>query len=162
MGMAALRAGAHVFFEKPFTPFPAQADELLAEAAARGLRCAVAHQVRMQPSALFLRQQVEADGTHIVELEGETMLTASDVVVPRDPSSAAFPMVAALITEGSDLSIPGIGMNPLRTGLITTLQEMGGDTPGNHCLLGQRRFGHTCAGSFPPASHRPRPGAAHA
>ena len=60
MGMAALRAGAHVFFEKPFTPFPAQADELLAEAAARGLRCAVAHQVRMQPSALFLRQQIEA------------------------------------------------------------------------------------------------------
>ena len=74
-----------------------------------------------------VRQQVEADGTHVVELEGEAMLTASDVVVPRDPSSAAFPMVAALITEGSDLLIPGIGMNPLRTGLITTLQEMGGD-----------------------------------
>ena len=74
-----------------------------------------------------VRQRVEADGTHVVELEGEAVLRASDVIVPRDPSSAAFPMVAALITEGSDLSIPGIGMNPLRTGLITTLQEMGGD-----------------------------------
>lgn len=74
-----------------------------------------------------VRQRLEADGTHVVELEGEAVLTASDVIVPRDPSSAAFPMVAALITEGSDLLIPGIGMNPLRTGLITTLQEMGGD-----------------------------------
>ena len=74
-----------------------------------------------------VRQRLEEDGTHVVELEGEAVLTASDVIVPRDPSSAAFPMVAALITEGSDLSIPGIGMNPLRTGLITTLQEMGGD-----------------------------------
>lgn len=73
-----------------------------------------------------VRQQVEEDGTHVVELDGEAVLTASDVIVPRDPSSAAFPMVAALITEGSDLLIPGIGMNPLRTGLITTLQEMGG------------------------------------
>ena len=73
-----------------------------------------------------VRQHVEEDGTHVVELDGEAVLTASDVIVPRDPSSAAFPMVAALITEGSDLLIPGIGMNPLRTGLITTLQEMGG------------------------------------
>ena len=73
-----------------------------------------------------VRQTVEADGTHVVELDGDAVLTAADVVVPRDPSSAAFPMVAALITEGSDLLIPGVGMNPLRTGLITTLQEMGG------------------------------------
>lgn len=73
-----------------------------------------------------VRQTVEEDGAHVVELEGEAVLTAADVVVPRDPSSAAFPMVAALITEGSDLLIPGVGMSPLRTGLITTLQEMGG------------------------------------
>ena len=73
-----------------------------------------------------VRQSVEDDGTHVVELEGDAVLTAADVVVPRDPSSAAFPMVAALITAGSDLSIPGVGMNPLRTGLITTLREMGG------------------------------------
>lgn len=72
-----------------------------------------------------VRQTIQDDGTHIVELDGEAVLTAADVVVPRDPSSAAFPMVAALITEGSDLLIPGVGMNPLRTGLITTLREMG-------------------------------------
>lgn len=74
-----------------------------------------------------VRSRTEADGTHVVELDGEATLTAADIVVPRDPSSAAFPMVAALITEGSDLLIPAVGMNPLRTGLITTLQEMGGD-----------------------------------
>ena len=46
-------------------------------------------------------------------------------MVPTDPSSAAFPLVAALITPGSDVVIEGVMMNPLRTGLITTLIEMG-------------------------------------
>ena len=46
-------------------------------------------------------------------------------MVPADPSSAAFPLVAALIVPGSDIVIEGMMMNPLRTGLLTTLQEMG-------------------------------------
>ena len=74
-----------------------------------------------------VRSSREADGTNVVELDGEASLTAADIIVPRDPSSAAFPMVAALITEGSDLTIPAVGMNPLRTGLIQTLRDMGGD-----------------------------------
>jgi 3-phosphoshikimate 1-carboxyvinyltransferase len=45
--------------------------------------------------------------------------------VPSDPSSAAFPIVAALIVPGSDVILPGIMTNPLRTGLFTTLREMG-------------------------------------
>ena len=73
-----------------------------------------------------VRARTDPDGTHIVELEGEATLTAADIIVPRDPSSAAFPMVAALITEGSNLTIPAVGMNPLRTGLIQTLIDMGG------------------------------------
>lgn len=72
-------------------------------------------------------QTFNDDGTHHVEMHGEATLTASDITVPRDPSSAAFPMVAALITPGSDITLNGIGMNPLRTGLLITLQEMGGD-----------------------------------
>ena len=52
---------------------------------------------------------------------------APTIVVPTDPSSAAFPLVAALITPGSDVVIEGVMMNPLRTGLITTLLEMGAD-----------------------------------
>ena len=72
-------------------------------------------------------QEITDDGQHIVQLTGEATLRAADILVPRDPSSAAFAMVAALITKGSDITLPAIGMNPQRTGLILTLQEMGGD-----------------------------------
>jgi 3-phosphoshikimate 1-carboxyvinyltransferase len=62
-----------------------------------------------------------------ITLEGQPELEAAPVVVPADPSSAAFPLVAALIAPGSDLVLEGVMMNPLRTGLITTLKEMGAD-----------------------------------
>ena len=64
------------------------------------------------------------DGRSIA-LDGQPELRGTNVVVPTDPSSAAFPLVAALITPGSDIVIEGVMMNPLRTGLITTLLEMG-------------------------------------
>ncbi|MGO4572498.1 3-phosphoshikimate 1-carboxyvinyltransferase [Microvirga sp. 2TAF3] len=60
-----------------------------------------------------------------ITLQGQPELRGSTIVVPTDPSSAAFPIVAALITPGSDVVIEGVMMNPLRTGLITTLLEMG-------------------------------------
>ena len=68
----------------------------------------------------------EADGRHI-RLMGGQPLTASEVKVPGDPSSAAFPIVAALITPGSEVRIGGVLLNPLRTGLFDTLKEMGAD-----------------------------------
>ncbi len=58
-------------------------------------------------------------------LTGEPELTAADLVVPGDPSSAAFPAVAALILPGSEITIAGVGLNPLRAGLYETLAEMG-------------------------------------
>jgi 3-phosphoshikimate 1-carboxyvinyltransferase len=61
----------------------------------------------------------------IITLVGQPELRAADVVVPGDPSSAAFPMVAALLVPGSSLTIPAVGLNPLRTGLFATLLEMG-------------------------------------
>jgi 3-phosphoshikimate 1-carboxyvinyltransferase len=67
------------------------------------------------------------DGARHISVEGQHELKAQDLDIPGDPSSAAFPMVAALITEGSDIVIENIMLNPTRTGLITTLQEMGGD-----------------------------------
>jgi 3-phosphoshikimate 1-carboxyvinyltransferase len=72
---------------------------------------------------------VEADGAHgrKITLKGEPELTPAPVVVPADPSSAAFPMVAALIVPGSDVIVTDVMTNPLRTGLITTLREMGAD-----------------------------------
>ncbi len=62
-----------------------------------------------------------------ITLTGQPELVAQDIVVPRDPSSAAFPVCAALIVPGSDVLVPGIGLNPTRSGLFTTLQEMGAD-----------------------------------
>ena len=67
------------------------------------------------------------DGARHISIEGQHELSAQNLDIPGDPSSAAFPMVAALITEGSDILIENIMLNPTRTGLITTLQEMGGD-----------------------------------
>jgi 3-phosphoshikimate 1-carboxyvinyltransferase len=64
------------------------------------------------------------DGRSIT-LQGQPELRGTDIVVPGDPSSAAFPLVAALIVPGSDIVIEGVMMNPLRIGLITTLLEMG-------------------------------------
>ena len=72
-------------------------------------------------------QEILDDGAHRVTMTGGTDLIAKDILVPRDPSSAAFVMVAALITPNSDVTLPAVGMNPQRVGLITSLIEMGGD-----------------------------------
>jgi 3-phosphoshikimate 1-carboxyvinyltransferase len=61
-----------------------------------------------------------------IALTGQPELHGAEVVVPADPSSAAFPIVAALIVEGSDIVLTDVMTNPLRTGLFTTLREMGG------------------------------------
>ena len=61
----------------------------------------------------------------VVALRGQPELQAATIRVPGDPSSAAFPIVAALIVPGSDITISHVGFNPLRTGLIDTLREMG-------------------------------------
>jgi 3-phosphoshikimate 1-carboxyvinyltransferase len=73
---------------------------------------------------LFAENQ--ADGRHI-RLKGGQALRGTDVQVPGDPSSAAFPLVAALITPGSEVTVEGVLLNPLRTGLFSTLREMGAD-----------------------------------
>ena len=62
-----------------------------------------------------------------IQVTGHTEIKAKNMTVPSDPSSAAFLMIAALITEGSDITINNVGINPARTGLFTTLIEMGGD-----------------------------------
>jgi len=64
-------------------------------------------------------------GGRRITLDGQPELSGHDVTVPGDFSSAAFPMVAALLTPGSKITLTGVGMNPLRTGLLDTLLEMG-------------------------------------
>ena len=63
----------------------------------------------------------------VITLTGQPELTAQRIDVPRDPSSAAFPVCSALIVPGSDVLVPGIGLNPTRAGLFTTLRDMGAD-----------------------------------
>jgi 3-phosphoshikimate 1-carboxyvinyltransferase len=62
-----------------------------------------------------------------ITLIGQPELHGAEVVVPGDPSSAAFPIVAALIVRGSDIVLADVMTNPLRTGLLKTLREMGAD-----------------------------------
>jgi 3-phosphoshikimate 1-carboxyvinyltransferase len=65
------------------------------------------------------------DGLTRATVAGQPELSGRAVIVPGDPSSAAFPLVAGLIVPGSDLTVRGVGLNPLRTGLFQTLREMG-------------------------------------
>lgn len=63
----------------------------------------------------------------VITLQGQPELRGQVVAVPRDPSSAAFPVCAALLVPGSDILVPGVSQNPTRNGLFTTLVEMGAD-----------------------------------
>jgi len=67
-----------------------------------------------------------------IALTGQPELRGANVVVPADPSSAAFPIVAALIVPESDVTLTDIMTNPLRTGLFTTLREMGASIEESH------------------------------
>ncbi len=69
----------------------------------------------------------ETDEGRVITLTGQPELSPQHIRVPRDPSSAAFPVCAALIVEGSEILVPGIGLNPTRSGLFETLRDMGAD-----------------------------------
>ncbi|WP_424970793.1 3-phosphoshikimate 1-carboxyvinyltransferase [Dinoroseobacter sp. S76] len=73
-----------------------------------------------------LRVEATPEG-NVITLTGQPELKPQTIVVPRDPSSAAFPVAVGLIVPGSDVLVPGIGLNPTRAGLYTTLQDMGAD-----------------------------------
>jgi 3-phosphoshikimate 1-carboxyvinyltransferase len=73
-----------------------------------------------------LRVEETGEG-RVITLAGQPELRAQTIVVPRDPSSAAFPVCAGIVVPGSEVLVPNIGLNPTRAGLFTTLQEMGAD-----------------------------------
>ncbi|HUC72865.1 MAG TPA: 3-phosphoshikimate 1-carboxyvinyltransferase [Stellaceae bacterium] len=91
-----------------------------------------------------------AGGGLRITVEGYPELAAAPVVVPGDVSSAAFPLVAALIVPGSEVTIEGVGINPLRAGLLDCLREMGADI----ALVNERE-----EGGEPVADLRARAGA---
>lgn len=81
--------------------------------------------------------EVGEAGERVISIRGEAELAPQNIVVPGDPSSAAFPVVAALIVPGSDITVTNVGINPTRAGLITLLQKMGGQI----ALTNQRDVG---------------------
>lgn len=86
------------------------------------------HTERMMAHLGFaLEVQTDAQGRRTIRVHGQQAQTRSDesLDVPVDPSSAAFPLVAALIVKGSEITVPGVCLNPLRTGLFEALARMG-------------------------------------
>lgn len=101
------------------------------------------HTERMlQGFGASLTVEIGSNGERIIRLQGRPELTAQHVVVPGDPSSAAFAVVAGLIVPGSDVTVENVLLNPLRTGLFQTLVEMGADLViENERLSGGERIG---------------------
>jgi len=86
------------------------------------------------------------DGGWRVSLRGGQALTGTGVAVPGDPSSAAFPLAAGLIVPDSGVTVEGVMLNPLRTGLFETWREMGADlTVSNRRMAGGEEVGDVTA-----------------
>ncbi|ANW05174.1 3-phosphoshikimate 1-carboxyvinyltransferase [Bradyrhizobium icense] len=105
---------------------------LLAGLAAPGVTTVIEQEASRDHTELMLKHfgaEIVSvrEGNHgrKIALTGQPELHGAEVVVPADPSSAAFPIVAALIVGGSDVTFSDVMTNPLRTGLLTTLREMG-------------------------------------
>ena len=121
-----------ILYRTPVASAQIKSAVLLAGLAAPGATTVIETEASRDHTELMLRhfgaQIVSArEGPHgrRITLTGQPELHGADVVVPADPSSAAFPMVAALIVGGSDVVLSDVMTNPLRTGLMTTLREMG-------------------------------------
>ena len=129
--------GAHdplpILYRTPVASAQIKSAVLLAGLAAPGVTTVIESEASRDHTELMLRHfgaQIAStpEGRHgrKIALTGQPELHGAEVVVPADPSSAAFLIVAALIVEGSDLVLSDVMTNPLRTGLFTTLREMGG------------------------------------
>ena len=132
--LAGARDPLPVVYRTPVPSAQIKSAVLLAGLAAPGETIVVESEASRDHTERLLRHfgadvRVEAEGAagRKITLQGEPELAPAPVVVPADPSSAAFPMVAASIVPGSDVILTDVMTNPLRTGLITTLREMGAD-----------------------------------
>jgi 3-phosphoshikimate 1-carboxyvinyltransferase len=121
-----------VLYRTPVASAQIKSAVLLAGLAAPGLTTVIESEASRDHTELMLKHfgaQIVStpEGCHgrRIALTGQPELHGAEVVVPADPSSAAFPIVAALIVEGSDIVLSDVMTNPLRTGLFTTLREMG-------------------------------------
>ncbi len=123
-----------VTYELPVASAQVKSAILLAGLNTPGITTVIEKEATRDHTELMLRNfgatvEVEylEDGRRAISVTGFPELTGRHVIVPADPSSAGFPAVAALIVPDSEVLLTGVGMNPLRTGLYTTLREMGAD-----------------------------------
>ena len=122
-----------ILYRSPVASAQIKSAVLLAGLAAPGVTTVIEPEASRDHTELMLKHfgaeiVTTPEGAHgrRIALTGQPELRGAEVVVPADPSSAAFPVVAALIVEGSDIVLSDVMTNPLRTGLFTTLREMGG------------------------------------
>ncbi len=121
-----------ILYRTPVASAQIKSAVLLAGLAAPGVTTVIESEASRDHTELMLKHfgaeiVSSPEGRHgrKIALTGQPELHGAGVVVPADPSSAAFPIVAALIVEGSDVVLSDVMTNPLRTGLFTTLREMG-------------------------------------
>jgi 3-phosphoshikimate 1-carboxyvinyltransferase len=132
--IAGARDPIPIVYRTPVASAQIKSAVLLAGLAAPGETTVVENEASRDHTERLLKHfgaevRVEAEGAQgrKITLRGESELAPAPVVVPADPSSAAFPMVAALLAPGSEVILTDVMTNPLRTGLMVTLREMGAD-----------------------------------
>ncbi|WP_342725386.1 3-phosphoshikimate 1-carboxyvinyltransferase [Bradyrhizobium sp. B097] len=121
-----------IVYKTPVASAQIKSAVLLAGLSAPGITTVIEQEASRDHTELMLKHfgaeiSTDKEGSHgrRISLNGEPELHGAEVVVPADPSSASFPIVAALIVGGSDVVFSDVMTNPLRTGLFTTLREMG-------------------------------------
>ncbi len=130
--LAGARDPAPILYRTPVPSAQVKSAVLLAGLAAPGVTTVIETEASRDHTERMLAHfgaevTSEPEGAYgrRISLVGQPELAPKAVAVPADPSSAAFPMVAALLVPGSDIFLPDVMTNPLRTGLIATLREMG-------------------------------------
>jgi 3-phosphoshikimate 1-carboxyvinyltransferase len=130
--LAGAREPMPIVFEPPVPSAQLKSAVLLAGLAAPGATVVIEAEATRDHTEKMLvhfgadvRIEPHGETGRRITVAGQPELVPQPVAVPADPSSAAFPLVAALITPGSDIILEGVMLNPLRTGLFTTLAEMG-------------------------------------
>ncbi len=130
--LAGARDPMPILYRTPVPSAQIKSAVLLAGLAAPGITTVIETEASRDHTELMLAHfgadvKSEPQGPYgrKISLAGQPELSPRTVAVPADPSSAAFPMVAALLVPGSDIFLPDVMTNPLRTGLITTLRQMG-------------------------------------
>jgi 3-phosphoshikimate 1-carboxyvinyltransferase len=130
--LAGTRDPLPILYQTPVASAQIKSAVLLAGLSAPGMTTVIETEASRDHTELMLKHfgaQIVSrrEGSHgrKISLTGQPELRGAQVMVPADPSSSAFPLVAALIVAGSDIVLSDVMTNPLRTGLFTTLREMG-------------------------------------